>query len=99
MVTNKRTIKVMTNKRNFHFMFKENTRRISVTSLLRFHPATRTLLASKWRCSQDGPGTGTQAHSRCQQQRRALDRVRKGEGVSMPLKEVMLELATVKNLT
>ena len=100
MVTNKRIIKMMTNKRDFPIMFKENTRKASVTSLLKFAPAPRTLPASKWQSSQDRPGRRTQALSRswCHQQRRALDRVHKGESTWMLLKKVMLKVAKVRNL-
>ena len=58
----------------------------SVTSLPEFAPAPRTLPANKWQGSQDRPGRRTQAlsiRSWCHQQRRALDRVLKGESISM----------------
>ena len=101
MVTNKRIIKMMTNKRDFNIMFKEDTMKDSVTSLPEFAPAPRTLPASKWQGSQDRPGRRTHAlslRSWCHQQRRALDRVHKGESTWMLLKKVMLKVAKVRNL-
>ena len=83
MVTNKRIIKMMTNERDFNIMFKDKMK-ASVTSLPEFAPAPRTLPASKWQGSQDRPGRRTHAlslRSWCHQQRRALDRVLKGESI------------------
>ena len=68
MMTNKiKEIKVKETKEIKEIKeIEENMKRFSDTSLLRFHPTTRTLLVSKWQCSQYGPERGTQAHSQCQ---------------------------------
>ena len=83
-VTNKRIIKMMTNERDFKIMFKEDRMKTRVTSLPDSAPAHRTLPATRWQGSQDRAGRRTPAlslRSWGHQQRRALDRVLKGESI------------------
>ena len=79
-----RIIKMMTNERDFKIMFKEDRMKTSVTSLPDSAPAHRTLPATRWQGSQDRAGRRTPAlslRSWGHQQRRALDRVLKGESI------------------